>query len=341
MSTEDCERAQEEELEALLAIFPDDIVLRDEDDEDESGPTRPATASYSVRLRGEGIPFVLNVRCPPTYPDLSTPDFEVGYDGDGPARLHAVQEAAVVGVASRAARAGLGTPSVYSSVQSVREFLADHGLAQASVSLLGDDCLALVLRFAAATREDVDAVRRALPVCRAAARSNALRGVRRAPLDEALRGRGARREPDEDQAEGAEPHEVRPQAVVLPPGLQEPAGQHEGPAADRSAAVDIARRGVRRGGGDEVEPGLGVDPEVDPQGQRDPVDGAVGVVRRVLPDQPSPRLGLGAQRERLRDEVDLGRRRHSRLVGLDVDHRYRREVRVGVSDEGSARLQLS
>lgn len=174
MSTEDCERAQEEELEALLAIFPDDIVLRDEDDEDESGPTRPATASYSVRLRGEGIPFVLNVRCPPTYPDLSTPDFEVGYDGDGPARLHAVQEAAVVGVASRAARAGLGTPSVYSSVQSVREFLADHGLAQASVSLLGDDCLALVLRFAASTREDVDAVRRALPVCRAAARSNAL-----------------------------------------------------------------------------------------------------------------------------------------------------------------------
>ncbi|EJK65654.1 hypothetical protein THAOC_13463 [Thalassiosira oceanica] len=162
MSTEDCERAQEDELEALLAIFPDDIVLRDEDDEDESGPTRPATASYSVRLRGEGIPFVLNVRCPPTYPDLSTPDFEVGYDGDGPARLHAVQEAAVVGVASRAARAGWGlrrsTPPCSPCGSSWRTTASPRRPSRSS----GTTAWPLVLRFAAATREDVDAVRRAL-----------------------------------------------------------------------------------------------------------------------------------------------------------------------------------
>ena len=70
--------------------FPDELVLRDNDDEDGSAPSRPATASYSFRIRGEGIPFVLNVLCPATYPDLLTPEFRVGYDGDGPARLHAI-----------------------------------------------------------------------------------------------------------------------------------------------------------------------------------------------------------------------------------------------------------
>ena len=177
-STEDCLKAQEDELEALRAIFPDDLVLRGRDGEGESGPPRPprpATAWYSFRLRGEGIPFLLNITLPPTYPDLSTPDFSVGYDKkDGLARLHAVQEEALVGVAARAARAGLGSPSVYSSIQASREFLDGHGLAQAAVALLGDDCLALVLQFAASTREEVDAVRTALPVCRAAAGSNAL-----------------------------------------------------------------------------------------------------------------------------------------------------------------------
>ena len=179
MSAEDCLKAQEDELEALLAIFPDDlVVLRDKDDDGGNDPARPAaTSSYSFRLRGEGISFALDISCPPNYPDLSAPDFRVGYCGDCPARsphLHAVQEAAVVGVASRAARAELGMPSVYSSIQAVREFVDGHGLEQACVALLGDDCLALVLRFAAATSDDVDVVRSALPVCRAASESNAL-----------------------------------------------------------------------------------------------------------------------------------------------------------------------
>ena len=78
---------------------------------------------------------------------------------------------ALVGVA---ARAGLGTPSIYSSIQSVREFVNGRGLCCAAVALLGDDCLALVLRFAASTGEEVDAVRIALPVCRATADWNAM-----------------------------------------------------------------------------------------------------------------------------------------------------------------------
>ena len=78
---------------------------------------------------------------------------------------------ALVGVA---ARAGLGTPSIYSSIQSIWEFVDGRGLCCAAVALLGDDCLALVLRFAASTGEEVDPVRIALPVCRAAADSNAL-----------------------------------------------------------------------------------------------------------------------------------------------------------------------
>ena len=78
-----------ERIVGISTIFPTNSSC-DNDDEDGSAPSRPATASYSFRIQGEGIPFVLNVLCPATYPDLLTPEFRGGYDGDGPARLHVI-----------------------------------------------------------------------------------------------------------------------------------------------------------------------------------------------------------------------------------------------------------
>jgi len=171
MSNEDNLRAQKDELDALHAIFPDDVILRqDKRDNNEE------YISYSIRLEtdDDNHDLQLKIFYPQSYPESAIPIFDVGYGENNLRKLHLVQKEALLNIAIRTAQSELGMPSVFSCINAVKQFIYDDGLTQAGIALLSDDCLAFVMQYAVSTKEDVDKICSALPICKSASKSNSL-----------------------------------------------------------------------------------------------------------------------------------------------------------------------
>lgn len=172
---------QRDELESMAAIFADDFTLHS----DNAGAGADGPISYSIALRPDfGAAdktiddvsirppgdLALTVTYPHNYPD-TTPIFGLDYDKRNMS-LHDVQERALLKVVITAAEEELGMPSVYSCIQAAKEFLEHGGLDQAGIALLSDDCLAHILSYLAASKDDIENIRSTLPICEAASKSN-------------------------------------------------------------------------------------------------------------------------------------------------------------------------
>ncbi len=183
------------EDEHLIAIFDEDFVLLCRDPISNSiALTCPSEGGVGVGVGfggGDddndtscGSPrcnhLALAVSYHLAYPDVA-PTFRLivhdnvrsATSGHPPRPLHPVQEHAVLD-AGYGAIARTGEPCIYGCIIAARIFLDRGGLVQAGLALLLDDCLARVLTYLVSTGGDVEVVRAALPVFRAASTTNAV-----------------------------------------------------------------------------------------------------------------------------------------------------------------------
>ncbi len=183
------------EDEHLIAIFDKDFALLCRDPISYSiALTRPLEGGVGVGVgfggndddddTSRGSPhcdhLALAVSYHLAYPDVAPTFRLVVHDdvrgatsGHPPRPLHPVQERAVLD-AGYGAIARTGEPCVYGCVIAARDLLNRGGLVQAGLALLLDDCLARVLTYLVSTGGDVEVVCAALPVFRAASRTNAV-----------------------------------------------------------------------------------------------------------------------------------------------------------------------
>eukprot|EP00571_Detonula_confervacea_P015978 CAMPEP_0172306770 /NCGR_PEP_ID=MMETSP1058-20130122/7772_1 /TAXON_ID=83371 /ORGANISM="Detonula confervacea, Strain CCMP 353" /LENGTH=397 /DNA_ID=CAMNT_0013018755 /DNA_START=62 /DNA_END=1255 /DNA_ORIENTATION=+ len=175
LATEEHANAQRDEIAAMTAIFLDDFTLLSHDPISYSIQLRPDFGAIDQLEDGALRPpddLALTVTYHPNYPD-STPIFGLVYDKNK-VSLHHVQERALLRTVTTTAQAEIGMPSAYSCINAAQEFLEHGGLAQASVALLSDDCLAHILAYLATSKEEIDEVRVALPIFGTASKTNAV-----------------------------------------------------------------------------------------------------------------------------------------------------------------------
>lgn len=122
---EETVQMQVEELEALMAIFPDEVELISKKSADGASYDHPIT--YRVRLdaTGEGVwpphPLALEFRYPPTYPQQSPPEVQLIHSNNSMELSTFRVEACLERVRS-AAEMEEGMPSVLSCIYAARDF---------------------------------------------------------------------------------------------------------------------------------------------------------------------------------------------------------------------------
>lgn len=161
---DDALELQRDELEAISAMFGDDVTILSE-----SYPI-----SYSIKLRPANeevedasiwprdVNLALSILYPANYPDEAA-IFGLSYS-DVNLKLHSIQENAALNHINTVAESELGTPCILNCYYAARDFINNLGLIQAALAILSDDCLASVLSYLAASKEDVDIAVAALPL---------------------------------------------------------------------------------------------------------------------------------------------------------------------------------
>eukprot|EP00804_Cyclotella_cryptica_P020155 CCRYP_014918-RA/>CCRYP_014918-RA protein AED:0.02 eAED:0.02 QI:35/1/1/1/1/1/2/256/419 len=158
---------QRDESDSISAIFSEDFTMYSE----------IPSISYSINLRSAQLDddnetenefwprdkgLALKVEYPSNYPE-ELPIFSVIYS-QPKARLHKVQERALLNHLNSVAASEKGMPCILSCFYAARDFFDHLGLVLAGLSMLSDDCLACVLSYLASSKEDVDCVVTALPL---------------------------------------------------------------------------------------------------------------------------------------------------------------------------------
>ncbi|KAL3781826.1 hypothetical protein HJC23_011135 [Cyclotella cryptica] len=155
---------QRDESDSISAIFSEDFTMYSE----------IPSISYSINLRSAQLDddnetenefwprdkgLALKVEYPSNYPE-ELPIFSLIYS-QPKARLHKIQEIALLNHLNSVAASEKGMPCILSCFYAARDFFDHLGLG---LSMLSDDCLACVLSYLASSKEDVDCVVTAIPL---------------------------------------------------------------------------------------------------------------------------------------------------------------------------------
>jgi hypothetical protein len=115
-----CVEQQQDELEALQAIFVDELQVR--------SPTSLALSLFPEEEESSHVGVLLEVEFPPEYPDSTGPVISIkSLKGLGPTQVEQV-----LGVAVKEAEENVGSPVVFVVANAVKEWLLGHNVKQLS-----------------------------------------------------------------------------------------------------------------------------------------------------------------------------------------------------------------
>ena len=137
---EETKQAQRDEVEAMMAIFPDEFQLLSEvitTDDDENDYTFPIRYQISLDATDQGVwpprPLQLSVTYPPTYPQSAGPLLELIHQNNV-LEFSTAQRDACWAVMQEAALAEEGMPCVYACYAAAKEFFESGTMAQVVVT---------------------------------------------------------------------------------------------------------------------------------------------------------------------------------------------------------------
>ena len=139
---EETAQAQQEEVEALQAIFPEEFKQISATTETNDGSIQyqhPIEYEIALPASEEGTwpphPLALRVRCPPNYPSEVGPDLSFAHDNNV-MELSSAQLNACMRAMQEAATAEIGMPCVMSCVYAAREFFESGGMDRVAADLV-------------------------------------------------------------------------------------------------------------------------------------------------------------------------------------------------------------